>query len=77
VLTDTIGLAYIYDVITREDHRKQGLGCELIEETLNHSLMNDVKMVELVCHDSMCEFYHKFGFSADYQDNRVPMRLYK
>lgn len=72
-LTDTFMFAYIYDVIVGRPYRKQGLGKFLVETTLQHPMIKDLKSVELICRKEMIPFYEPFGFSTDYGQS-APIR---
>jgi len=66
VLTDTFMFAYIYDVIVLRGYRRQGLGKLLIETTLAHPMIKNIKSVELICMKELIPFYQNFGFTTDY-----------
>ena len=73
VLTDTFMSAYIYDVIVLRGYRRSGLGKLLIETTLAHPMIKNIKSVELICSKELLPFYQKFGFTTDYGFS-VPVR---
>ena len=74
VLTDEIKYAFIFDVMTDEAYRGQGLGKMLMNAIIAHPRLNKVKNFELTCAPDMVDFYKKFGFSEDYGKDVRPMR---
>lgn len=77
VLTDVIKYAYIFDVITDEEYRGNGLGKMLINTIINHPKLRNVQNFELTCAPDMVAFYEKFGFSENYGWEVRPMRFHK
>ncbi|WP_185907890.1 GNAT family N-acetyltransferase [Psychrobacillus soli] len=76
VITDTIYRAFIFDVMTKENFRNNGIGKILIESILEHPLVQNVDRVELYCPDRLVGYYEKFGFSTDVNGSNL-MRLTK
>lgn len=73
VLTDEIKYAYIFDVMTAQQHRNKGLGKMLMEAIIAHPKLRNIKNFELTCKPDMIEFYKTFNFSEEYGDV-IPMR---
>lgn len=65
VLTDFTFKALIFDVIVRKDHRKSGLGDQLISLIKSHEKLQSVKHFELYCRPEMYDFYGKHGFTLN------------
>ena len=64
VLTDRVFKALIFDVIVAQAHRHTGLGRRLIDHVLNHSMLADVRHIELYCKPELIPFYEQWGFTA-------------
>lgn len=64
VLTDRVFKALIFDVIVAEAHRRSGLGRRLIDHVLNHSMLADVRHIELYCKPELIPFYERWGFTS-------------
>lgn len=64
VLTDRVFKALLFDIIVRKDQRDSGLGRELVERTINHAILQNVKSIELYCPDRISGFYKKLGFEV-------------
>jgi predicted GNAT family N-acyltransferase len=75
VLTDGIKYAYVYDLVVEEKLHGQGLGKFVMDAILESAKLKDLKKLELTCAPNMTGFYQKFGFSTDYGQEVVPMRL--
>lgn len=71
VLTDFTFKALIFDVIVRKDHRKTGLGDELISLIKSHEKLQRVKHFELYCLPEMYDFYAMHGFTTDTGEIRL------
>jgi predicted GNAT family N-acyltransferase len=54
----------IFDVIVAEAHRRSGLGRRLIDHVLNHSMLADVRHIELYCKPELIPFYERWGFTS-------------
>lgn len=76
VITDTLYRAFIFDVMTKESLRNNGIGTILMNYILEHPLIQDVDRVELYCPDRLVGYYEKFGFSTDVNGSNL-MRLKK
>jgi GNAT superfamily N-acetyltransferase len=63
VLTDDTYLAVILDVIVSADHRKRGLGAQLLDAVVGHPRLARVRSLELACQPDLVPFYRKFGFT--------------
>lgn len=74
VITDSVYRAFIFDVMTKENFRNDGIGTILINSILEHPLVRDVDRVELYCPDRLVGYYEKFGFSTDVNGSNL-MRL--
>ena len=74
VLTDSCFFAYLYDVIVKSDHRKQGLSNMLLKAVIAHPELSKLDSIELVCRKEMMEYYQQHGFSSDYGKS-IAMRL--
>ena len=74
VLTDFTFKALIFDVIVRNDHRRTGLGDQLMCLVKSHEKLRQVKHFELYCLPEMFDFYAKHGFTTNTGDVRL-MRL--
>lgn len=75
-ITDSLYRAFIFDVITKQQYRKSGIGLLLMNSLLSHSKIVNVDRVELYCPDSLITYYEQFGFSTDVNGSRL-MRLKK
>jgi predicted GNAT family N-acyltransferase len=64
VLTDRVFKALIFDVIVSRAHRNEGLGRTLIDYVLSHSMLAQVRHVELYCKLDLIPFYQQWGFTA-------------
>jgi predicted GNAT family N-acyltransferase len=64
VLTDRVFKALIFDVIVARAHRHTGLGRRLFDHVLNHSMLADVRHIELYCKPELMAFYEQWGFTA-------------
>lgn len=67
VLTDEMRYAYIFDVMTYEEYRNQGIGKSLMKSILTHPQLAHVKYFELTCAPDMVTYYAQFGFSTDFE----------
>ena len=76
VITDTIYRAFIFDVIAKENYRKNGIGTLLMETLLRHPLVREVERIELYCPDRLVQYYEQFNFSTDVNGSHL-MRLKK
>ncbi|MCM3357226.1 GNAT family N-acetyltransferase [Psychrobacillus sp. MER TA 171] len=73
-ISDGVYRAFIFDVIVKENGRKQGYGFTLMNSLLNHSVIQDVERVELYCPERLVSYYEQFGFSTDVNGSTL-MRL--
>lgn len=64
VLTDRVFKALIFDVIVAQAHRQTGLGRRLIQYVIDHSMLADVRHIELYCRPELIPFYEQSGFTA-------------
>jgi predicted GNAT family N-acyltransferase len=64
VLTDRVFKALIFDLIVAQPHRHTGLGRQLIDYVLNHSMLAGVRHIELYCKRELIPFYKQWGFIA-------------
>jgi ribosomal protein S18 acetylase RimI-like enzyme len=61
VLTDGIYRATLWDVVVHPDYQGQGIGEELMDHILSHSILSKVEKFWLNTRDKF-RFYEKFGF---------------
>jgi len=64
VLTDRVFKALVFDVIIAQPHRHAGLGRQLIDYVLNHSMLAGVRHIELYCKPELIPFYEQWGFTS-------------
>lgn len=76
VITDSIYRAFVFDVMTKESFRNNGIGTILMNYILEHPLVREVDRLELYCPDRLVGYYEKFGFSTDVNGSNL-MRLKK
>ncbi len=62
-LSDTAKVAWVFDVVVRDDWRGKGLGQAIMRLLLEHPAVRDVKKVRLATRDAQ-GLYEKFGFRA-------------
>lgn len=62
VLTDRTFKAVLFDVIVRPDCRDLGLGKILVNQLIDHPILQAVKSIELYCPDRISGFYTGMGF---------------
>ena len=65
VITDFIFKALIFDLIINETHRNKGIAKTLIQETLKHEKLKEIKHFELYCLPELENLYKQFGFSSE------------
>ena len=63
VVTDFRFFAVILDVIVDPTYRGRGLGRRLMDATLAHPKLRDLKGIGLQCEDDLIPFYGKWGFT--------------
>lgn len=63
VVTDSVYLAVVLDVIVAPDWRGHGLGARLMDAVVTHPLLARVGSVELVCQPELVAFYRRWGFT--------------
>ena len=63
VLTDFRFFAVILDVIVDPTYRGRGLGRRLMDATLAHPKLRNLKGIGLQCEDALIPFYRKWGFT--------------
>jgi len=61
VLTDRVYRATLWDVVVHTDYQKRGVGEELVNRILSHSVLSKVEKFWLNTRDKF-GFYEKFGF---------------
>ena len=61
VVTDFTVFAYLMDVFILEEHRKRGLGKQLIDYIVHDPLLQDIRCWRLDTDDAH-ELYRKYGF---------------
>lgn len=76
VLSDEVRYAYIYDVMTEESLRGNGIGKMIMQGILSHTKLSRVKYFELTCVPEMVSYYKLFGFTDDFE-KVIAMRLTK
>jgi predicted GNAT family N-acyltransferase len=65
VLTDFVYYAKIYDVIVAENHRRDGLGQQLMESIVEHPALSSLSALTLDCRDGLSSFYEDCGFERN------------
>ncbi len=65
VLTDFVYLATVLDVISSQAHRGQGVGAALMEAITEHTRLQRVDSIELICQPELEDFYVRWGFSTE------------
>lgn len=61
VLTDSAVFAYLMDVFIIDEYKGNGLGSLLMDEILQHKVIEELETFKLATHDAH-EFYMKKGF---------------
>lgn len=74
VLTDSIYLAVILDVIVAPDLRGAGVGTTVMDAVLRHPWVADVRSAELVCQPDLVDFYRRWGFTDQVGQSRLMRR---
>jgi GNAT superfamily N-acetyltransferase len=64
VISDGIFKAFLFDVIVKEEYQNKGIGRIIIETTVNHKKLINIKHIELYCPDRITPFYKKLGFDT-------------
>ncbi|MBO1756561.1 GNAT family N-acetyltransferase [Allobranchiibius sp. CTAmp26] len=64
VLTDFVYLATVLDVISSQAHRGKGIGAALMQAITEHSRLQHVDSIELVCQPELQDFYARWGFNT-------------
>jgi ribosomal protein S18 acetylase RimI-like enzyme len=59
-ISDGVLSAYIPLLEVLPSHRRQGVGCALVERLL--ARLTDIYMVDVVCDDGVVAFYERLGF---------------
>ena len=59
-----MGISPFFDVIVRQDHRNGDLSRELLQKTVEHTILKTVKDIELYCPNQISEFDTKSGFEV-------------
>ena len=75
VISDFATYAYLCDVFVVNEHRKKGISKWLMEKTMQHPNLQDLRRFTLGTHDAH-ELYRKFGFSEpDNTCNNMEIRI--
>ncbi|EEF60789.1 GNAT family N-acetyltransferase [Pedosphaera parvula] len=74
LLTDRVFKAILFDVIVHQDHRGEGLGTELMQQVLNHPVVQQVQHVELYCLPERFRLYRSLGFTEELGTLRLMRR---
>ena len=70
VVTDFTIFAYLMDVFILEEHRKRGLGKQLIDHIVNDPVLQDIRFWRLDTDDAH-ELYKRYGF----QEQAFPEKI--
>ncbi len=73
VVTDFTAFAYLMDVFVMEEHRKGGLGKQLIDHIVNYPALQDIRFWRLDTRDAH-ELYRKYGFHEPAFPGRIMER---
>lgn len=74
VLTDSVYLAVVLDVIVAPDARREGLGAMLLDAIVGHPRLAAVRSLELVCQPELMPFYRRWGFTEQVGRSRLMRR---
>lgn len=74
VLTDFVYRAFIFDVIVKPTHRKQGLGKRLLDSVVEHPQLQAVEYLGLYCLPEMIPFYEQWGFTTEIGGLQIMVR---
>lgn len=72
VLTDYTYYATVYDVIVAADRRGEGLGETLLEAVTDHSDLQDVVGLSLLCRRGLVPYYESVGFELFDPEFEIP-----
>ena len=64
LLTDFYTTGYIFDLCVSPDHRKAGIGGELMREMINYCDNNGIVVVHLLDTSQYPNYYAQFGFES-------------
>ena len=65
-------VAHIEDFVVHNEHRRRGIGKELMQHAIDDCKKNKVYKVILDCKEDLIPFYEKFG----YESKNVQMSIY-
>ena len=65
-------VAHIEDFVVHNEHRRKGIGKELMQHAIDDCKKNKVYKVILDCKEDLIPFYEKFG----YESKNVQMSIY-
>jgi isopentenyldiphosphate isomerase/GNAT superfamily N-acetyltransferase len=74
VLTDSVYLAHVTDVMVAPDRRRQGLAATLMDAIVGHPRLARVESLELVCQPDLVDFYRRWGFTDSVGASRLMRR---
>lgn len=77
VLTDFVYRGTLYDVIIKPNYREMGFGAKLLDEVINHPLLQEVENISLYCLAEMIPFYERWGFTYDVNGIKLMHRHYQ
>lgn len=72
VLTDYTYYGKIYDVIVAADRRDEGFGAELMAAVRDHSRLQALPGLSLLCREGLVPFYESIGFERFESDVAFP-----
>ena len=75
VLTDGVFKALIFDVIVAAPCRSHGLGRALMTRIIEHSVIGQVRHLELYCRPELKSYYEQWGFSAELREVNYMRRV--
>ena len=62
-LSDGYHAMMIYDVIVKNEYRKQGIGQKIVQTILDDA--KKIEIIDLLCKDYNLQFYEKIGFQKE------------
>ena len=65
VLSDRVFKAFLFDVIVDPEHRKKGLGRQIMDWIREAPELSGVKHFEVYCLPEMVPYYERLGFTTD------------
>lgn len=74
VVSDGVLYAMVYDLIVHPDHRRRGIGSELLRRAIAACEIAHIREVQLFCASGLRDWYRGFGF-VERPDDAPGMRL--